>query len=182
MITLKADYDNDGTFEETSLVISLTPSTTAGEPAEFAVKQYHPIDQPDDGTDDKQHAFVLSYKVIDADGDESGDSTVTFVIKDGAIATGGDQFDEAGNKTEFFSLAERETPNNYDPSASPNETSGTVEIKAASDRLLPDSISIDDVDTFKSELMLLKNNEGEFIDSVTVTTSPDGKTITILAL
>ncbi|WP_232313235.1 retention module-containing protein [Enterovibrio coralii] len=181
VITLKADYDGDGTFEETTLEISLTPSTTSGEPPKFEVKQYHPIDQPDDGTDDKQHDFVLPYKVVDADGDESGESTVTFVIKDGEIATGGEQFDSDGNQTEFFALQERQTPNTYDASADPNETEGTVEIKAASDRLLPDTISIDDVDAFKEDLMLLKNNEGNTIDNVTITTSPDGKTITILA-
>ncbi|OEE67672.1 hypothetical protein A1OO_18200 [Enterovibrio norvegicus FF-33] len=180
VITLYAD--NNGTPEKV-LEITLKPSSTLGEPAQYTVTQYQPIDQhqaSDGDGDDEKSSFTLPFTVTDADGDVSNQSSVTFTIIDGTPAPGGERLDAQGAPTDFFSVNELETPNQYDASAPKNTTTGTINFAATSDRLVHDTLSIDDFSTLEAELKLLTNNLGQNIDSVLLTTAADGS-ITILA-
>ncbi|WP_407330520.1 retention module-containing protein [Enterovibrio sp. 27052020O] len=180
--------DNNGTPEKV-LEITFEPSGTTGEPT-FSVTQYQPIDQhqaSDGDADDEKSTFTLPYTVTDADGDESNSSSITFNIIDGTPASGGERLDASGAPVDVIALEESNTPNQYDASASENTQTGTISIAAISDRLVPDTISIDDGNnnaTLINELKLLSNNLGEFVDDVTMTPSTDGAgnpVLTILA-
>ncbi|CZF85810.1 retention module-containing protein [Grimontia marina] len=164
--------DNGGTPEKV-LEISLKPSETPGEPAEYSVTQYHPFDQHADSDgdgDDNSTTFTVPFTVTDADGDISGESEVSFKLIDGEVAQGGDRKGLDDKPLDLISIQEQNTP--MDASMS-NSQSGTVTIDAATDRLDPTTLALAELDDLKSELEELKNNDGDNVDSVTVTTTTD---------
>ncbi|MDD1795729.1 retention module-containing protein [Enterovibrio sp. ZSDZ42] len=180
--------DNNGVPEKV-LEITFSPSGASDDPT-FTVTQYQPIDQhqaSDGDSDDEKSSFTLPYTATDADGDVSNISSVTFNIIDGTPALGGERLDAFGAPTDVIELEENQTQNQYDASAPENTQTGTINVGAASDRLVPDTFSIDDGNnnaTLISELKLLSNNQNEFVDSVTITPSTDGAgnaVLTILA-
>ncbi len=179
-------YTDNGGTPEKILEISLEPSTTPGEAAEYQVTQYQPIDQhnaSDGDADDDNTEIVLPFTVTDADGDVSNSSEITFNIKDGEVAQGGERLDGDGKEVDILTLAEQGTPNGVTTPVT-NSVEGAVVLEAATDRLDPKTLYIDQVDALKAELEELKNNDGDNVDAVTVTESTDSDgnpVITILA-
>ncbi|EOD77585.1 hypothetical protein D515_03709 [Grimontia indica] len=164
--------DNGGTPEKV-LEISLKPSDTPGEPAEYSVTQYHPFDQHGDSDgdgDDDSTTFTFPFTVTDADGDVSNESEVSFKLIDGEVAQGGERTDDDGNPLDLIELQEQNTPMD---SATSHSQSGTITIDAATDRLDPTTVRLEQLDALKSELEELTNNDGDPIDNVAVTETTD---------
>ncbi|WP_028024152.1 retention module-containing protein [Enterovibrio calviensis] len=178
--------DNNGVPEKV-LEITFSPSDASDDP-KFVITQYQPIDQhqaSDGDSDDDKSSFTLPYTATDADGDTSNISSVTFNVLDGTPALGGERLDALGAPVDVIELRESDTQSVYDASAPENTQTGTINVGAKSDRLIPSTVSIDDGnnhDTLISELKLLSNNSDRFIDEVTFTNSTDGSGNTVVTI
>lgn len=177
-------YTDNGDTPEKILEISLKPSDTPGEPAEYSVTQYQPFDQHGDSdgdNDDDSTTFTFPFTVTDADGDVSNESEVSFKLIDGEVAEGGKRTDEGGFALDVVALFEQGTPTDQ---STPSSVSETFTIEATTDRLNPATLSIEEMDVLKTELLELQNNAGEHVDNVTLTQTTDSEgnpTFTIIA-
>lgn len=168
-------YTDNGDTPEKILEISLKPSDTPGEPAEYSVTQYQPFDQHGDSdgdNDDDSTTFTFPFTVTDADGDVSNESEVSFKLIDGEVAEGGKRTDEGGFALDVVALFEQGTPTDQ---STPSSVSETFTIEATTDRLNPVTLSIEEMDVLQTELLELQNNAGEHVDDVTLTQTTDSE-------
>ena len=103
-----------------------------------------------------------------------------------SAAAGGERLDAHHEPLDVVYLYEQLTSRTYNASLPPNSRENTFIFEADADKLLPQTLYIDDLETLKNELEMISNNAGERIDSVTVSPSvtlPTGETqLTLTAL
>ncbi|MBE1275818.1 retention module-containing protein [Enterovibrio baiacu] len=160
--------------DEAVLEISMKAPESSGDDVSYEVKQFLPFDQNEDVSGDgnfEQSTFNLPFTVFDADGDESNSAEVSITIKDGVPTTGGEQLDGSGNPVDILELNENVTTQDASES---NSVTGSFDLVATTDKLVPDTLSIEDFASLQTELMGLQNNEGENVDGVTLVESVDG--------